>query len=532
MQHSHLTSSASALRSVLTQILHAHKEDPNFLDLAAIIMDDVGSGQTIASEKEVQSILRIFLGRLGQSYLIFDALDECLNWEEFLESLEEITRGIGCKVVILCRPHLRFTQVTRGNPCQIALEAEGNLADMKRYLEPNIQRLWDRGKISKTLSVAEVSSKIADRANSMFLWAVLMAGYLASPLLTPNDRLEAINNMKMLEGLDAMFKKVLEDLQHRIPRKEWSKILKMFQWLIVAQRPWSVEMLRTALAVQSNRKTTADDYIADFEESLLQTCGSFVEISQDGKIGFIHLSVKEFLTIFSPECHNSEVARSFHVQKEVADCSMATLCLSYITYNVPHGPMSGCESKPADWTALESEYALLHYATKWWPVHVSQGLPSPKSDISVYPEGCVENMCRAMTPIISNKKLLTSWIEASWVFQCPPSLGSLTARMSAFVNICPSSYKLEVSAIVDKLKRLSLELGRLNCEWGHILRTEPNEIWLPSINAIGKFNLWIGTEDANLRSLTSESDEGSMLIASQVSLDGTKVGMLKLWPSW
>jgi hypothetical protein len=159
MQHGHLNSSASALRSVLTQMLHTNKDDPRFLDLAAIIMDDTGSGQTAASEKEVQSILRIFLGHVGQSYLLFDALDECINWEEFLESLEDTTRGIRCKIIVFCRPHLRFANIIGGNPSQIALETEGNLADMQRYLEPNIQRLWDRGKISKTLSVAEIPQK-------------------------------------------------------------------------------------------------------------------------------------------------------------------------------------------------------------------------------------------------------------------------------------------------------------------------------------------------------------------------------------
>jgi len=511
-------------------MLHTNKDNPIFLDLAAIIMDDIGCGQTAASEKEVKSILRVFLGHVGQSYLLFDALDECTSWEEFLESLEDITRGIRCKIIILCRPHLRLANIIGGNPTQIALEAEGNLEDMKRYLEPNIQRLWDRGKISKSLSVAAISSKIAHRANSMFLWAVLMAGYLASPLLTPNDRLEAINNLKMLEGLDAIFTKVLEDLQLRIPKREWSKILKMFQWLIVAQRPWSVEMLRTALAVQRNRKTTSDDFIADFEESLLQTCGSFVEIRQDRTVGFIHLSVQEFLTI-SGYSSSPDGASSFHVQREVADCSMATVCLSYLTYNIPHGPLSGSENIAADRRVLDTEYPLLSYATKWWPIHASQAFPSPKSDISVYPKGCLENMCQAMTPAISNKKLMKTWIESYWTFYGPPSLGGLATIMNTFSNHCPDGYKRDVLATANKLKGLSSELTRLKDEWGHILKSEPHEIWLPSINAIGDFDLFSDTNEASLKPLTSESDENCILIASQVSSDGTKVGMLKVWPS-
>jgi hypothetical protein len=361
-QHYDSTLNESALRAIATQLLHDNKDDTDFIDLAVLLMDDMGSGQSTATEREIQSIIRIFLGRLGASFLIFDALDECRDWEELLEILDNVTRGSKCSVVCLGRPHLCVVKSVGSNTSQFRLETEENLGDMKRYLEPKIQALYKRGKFPDSLTVTETVEKIVSRADSMFLWVVLMIGYLSSPLLTPNNRLQAINDIHILEGLDAMYKQILEDLKRRLPKSLWSITKRMFQWLVVAQTPWKLETLYTALAVQIDRAITSDDYISDFQECLLETCGSFVEVYSDGTLRFIHLSVQEFLVDPNPELHNPELSRTFHIQKELAHCSIATLCLSYIIYNIPHKPIAAAAEK-AEATDLKATYPLLSYAT-------------------------------------------------------------------------------------------------------------------------------------------------------------------------
>ncbi|PMD49683.1 uncharacterized protein K444DRAFT_281375 [Hyaloscypha bicolor E] len=236
-QHHDSTSNESALRAIATQLLHDNKDDTDFIDLAVLLMDDMGSGQSTATEREIQSIIRIFLGRLGASFLIFDALDGCRDWEELLETLDNVTRGSKCSVVCLGRPHLCVVKSVGSNTSQFRLETEENLGDMKRYLEPKIQALYKRGKFPDSLTVTETVEKIVSRADSMFLWVVLMIGYLSSPLLTPNNRLQAINDIHILEGLDAMYKQILEDLKRRLPKSLWSITKRMFQWLVVAQTP-------------------------------------------------------------------------------------------------------------------------------------------------------------------------------------------------------------------------------------------------------------------------------------------------------
>ncbi|KAH8682821.1 hypothetical protein BGZ60DRAFT_205875 [Tricladium varicosporioides] len=527
-QHDDSTSSISALRAIATQLLHDNKDDTDFIDLAALFMKDTGSGQSTATEKEIQSIIRIFLARLGPSFFIFDGLDECKDWEELLETLQDVTQGSNCGVVCLGRPHLSVATIVGSNVSQIRLEAEENLSDMKRYLEPKIQSLCKRGKLPDSLTVEEMVEKIASRADSMFLWVVLMISYLSSPLLTPNNRLQAINNIHVLEGLDAMFKQILEDLKRRLPKSEWSKIKRMFQWLVVAQAPWKLEMLHTALAVQTNRPITSDDYISDFRESLLETCGSFVEVHSDGTLWFIHLSVQEFLADPSPEFHNSEFSQTFHVQKEIAHCSMATLCVSYIVYNIPHKPIAAT-GKKVEATDLQQTYPLLSYVTKWWPTHACQSLRLNNLGSSGYSLDCYRVFFKLLAKAVWNKELLSSWVETSYTFHNVPSLSTLGSCIGMFHRKYPDIWRLQVESVLSILNRLSPELRRLNADWGHVLQKEPNEIWMPSINAVGGFDLWASSGDSKMNFLESKEDEGSILIASQVSADGRSVGMLKIW---
>lgn len=495
------------------------------------MMEDLGSGQSKATEREVQSIIRVFLGRLGGSFLIFDALDECEDWEEFLQALEYITTGSDCSIICLARPHLSIATTVGSKISQVRLETHANLGDMKLYLEPKIQGLRRHGKLPSSLTVTEMVDAIASRADSMFLWVVLMIGYLSSPLLTPNDRLEAINNIRLLEGLDAIFKQILEDLQRRLPKSEWSKIKRMFQWLVVAQKPWNIEMLRTALAVQSDRAITADDYISEFEESLVHTCGSFIEVYPDGTVRFIHLSVQEFLADPSPEYHESELSRSFHVQKELAHCSMSTLCLQYIIYNIPHKPVGDLAQRSAGASELTATYPLLPYATKWWSTHACHAMRLSDQGTSKYSVEAYRTLFTAVDRALWDKELLSCWIETSYIFRCAPSLDTLRICISAFKQRYPDVWKLLVSSIVEKLGRLAQDLSRLNSDWGHILRLEPNEIWLPSINAVGRFHLWASSHAAKMNFLGSKEDKDSILIASQVGADGKSVGMLKIWTS-
>lgn len=77
----------TAIRSVLAQILRTHQYTKEIVDALSIAMIYSGSGQAFASNQDIISVLRLCIHKFGISYMVFDGLDECQNWEEFVMTI-------------------------------------------------------------------------------------------------------------------------------------------------------------------------------------------------------------------------------------------------------------------------------------------------------------------------------------------------------------------------------------------------------------------------------------------------------------
>jgi hypothetical protein len=73
-------------------------------------------------------------------------------------------------------------------------------------------------------------------------------------------------------------------------------------------------------------------------------------------------------------------------------------------------------------------------------------------------------------------------------------------------------------------------LARIYHHWNHILVTEPNEIWGPSIQAWSKPAFVAENNSASIISLSSNHNADAILIATQVSHTGTEIGVMKVQP--
>lgn len=84
-------------------------------------------GQTCASEQSLESLIRIYLEQLDESFLLFDALDECIEWDEFLITLRKCAEGTRCKIVLITRPHLSILSIIGKKPDRMELEQHANM---------------------------------------------------------------------------------------------------------------------------------------------------------------------------------------------------------------------------------------------------------------------------------------------------------------------------------------------------------------------------------------------------------------------
>jgi hypothetical protein len=482
-----------------------------------------------ASIHSLESLIRIYLEQLRACYFVFDGLDECTEWEEFLISLRKCTEETSCKIVLLARPHLPIEAIIGQKPFIMKLVSDANTYEITAILRPGITALLQKGKLGPRYgpeSGSDLIETLARRADCIVLWAELIIKYLQAPYLSPAERVEIIEEEKSFQGLYNLFGKILLDLGKRIPDAQHEKVRKIFGWLAAAQQPWTTKMIETALAVQIQRSSNEADFIDHFEESLIQLCGPLIEIRRDHVVRFIHVSLSQYLT--------EREESSFSFTLGAAHCSTANVCLSYLLNDVPHGPLSGNASIVPQRQSVLEGHCFLPYAVSFWPYHARQTFEENVREESIKSflgSKSGKEFSRLLTKITTEKPLVTLWIEASWLFELAPSLSGLSDVMEEAADAAPEARRRELSPLAHTFQRLDKNLSRLNEKWCHVLAGEPNEIWMPSINAFTDSEFWVGTTATKVSWLSSRADTGAILITSQVSSDGKEVGVVKIWPA-
>ena len=541
--NTHLNEPHQALRAVLTQIIHQNQSEMILVDTVSLLMDIDGTGQLIGSESETASVLNLALQRFPNTILVFDGIDECLEPSIFLQKLYAICKNAKCKILIFSRPNLQIPRLYQSGIFRLHLTISANLYDIELFLRPQVDNLLASSLLPSYYTAEEIVRKISIRANSLFLWAKLMMNYLECPALSPRDRAEAVDKINLLEGLDALFSKILTAIRTRL-LPERQIVFRVFQWLITTYRPLLLSELRAAIAIRlENSSTSEHDYIVNFARSLVLMCGALVEIREDGSVQFIHLSVNEYLT--SDEVLSSSFSPgNFHVDVGIAHLALANYSLSYLVWDVPALPLSGSSKATADTAHLRKLFPLLEYALHWWE-HAVDGLTAPNKTY-------VNELFRLTSLLISflgKKSAITLWIEACWTFSVTIHLWKLADAIGMMKN------KTEIpdtglGALEDLTRNLSNDLAYLAEEWNHVLTNQPNEIWEPSINMFRESQFLVGTDAGNISWMAldndgkledevstntrmegmtcMEQDSSSMVLASQVSLDGSRLASITL----
>ena len=128
---------------------------------------------------------------------------------------------------------------------------------------------------------------------------------------------------------------------------------------------------------------------------------------------------------------------------------------------------------------------------------------------------------------------MTTWIEALCLFSnSPPKLETLVTSVA---NHCRrdrfgSSVDTEALKLLDTVQRFVTQMETLFQRWYHVLAEEPNEIWCPSIQAWLKCEFLVDDNLARITPLTTAEDLDWILLASQVSAEGTEIGIIKILP--
>ena len=499
------------------------------IDAASLIMDVTGSGQPRASDEEVLEILALLLHRLVGVIIVVDGIDECVDVKGLLTTLQGLLSDTTCKLLLLGRPNVMFP-AGYANIQSIEPRFYSNFDDIELYLCSEISELLTTVTIAGDLSAQEIAHIIAARSRSLFLFARSMVEYLGSPALTARQRMDEINNLTLVEGLDTMYERVTKFLMTRYA-SEKLVVRMIFQLAAVAKRPFDLEELRTALSLKVGQPANEDrlDSIENLEHSIVRMCGALVEITGDGKLQFIHASVKDFLT---QQAQNVS-SNFFYIDMSKANLMAARLCLSYLVCDMPSGPLSGYVEEAMDRELLQARLPLLYYSALSWDYHLAQGITYCKNRPFLETIKGFPDLAKFFSRFLLSKSRITTWIEASWTFGNEPTLSDSLDALHILGNeeISVEDPSSNLIGICKELGILSRDLVKLAADWERLLLKRPNEIWGSSVSAFNKSEFWVNTTHTRISSLFEDdhvSEEKPMLRVSKTSANGQLVGLIEV----
>lgn len=356
------------MRAILVQLIHFFGTNKEVVDQITVLMGTESYGQITSPDEEVLAAVTLLLETAPQVSMVFDGVDECDDARHFLAILCSISSSTPLKAVILCRPSVELP--VRFPHFPLHLDKRWNLVDIKTFVRPHLESLYERRFLSLDLDLNQVVNIISERAEGMFLWAWLMTQYLNCRALSPKERSDAIFIPSLVEGLDDVYEKILRVLSGGYDREK-EQVHKIFEILSVAIRPLHISELEASVAVSPGKVTEASDLIVGFEESLPILCSSLFEVQRDRTVQFVHSSFRDFLT----SKHTREKT-SFAVNERQANITLSTICLSYIMYDLPTSSVSSGQGEHE--VSITSSFPFLGYSIHW-PAHASKGLG--KSDL-------------------------------------------------------------------------------------------------------------------------------------------------------
>lgn len=256
-------------------------------------------------------------GSLRKTYLIIDALDECLNG--LPELLKFVVKKSPVKWLVSSRnrpdikERIEYASRTASHTKMLCLELNKDSvsAAVRTYIERKVSELKERkGYDEKTRKAVE--NHLSSNANHTFLWAALVC-----------ENLEGIDSSLTLSELDEFPPGLDEFYGEMMKRMCESKMANLYKRILaiiaVVYQPVTLQELSSLCEMPKGAANKPE-----FLRQIVSRCGSFLTVEKD-VIYVVHQSAKDFLVdkrsnIIFPsgreDVHRDIFSRSIHVMNE------------------------------------------------------------------------------------------------------------------------------------------------------------------------------------------------------------------------
>ncbi|KAF8258295.1 hypothetical protein EI94DRAFT_1623211 [Lactarius quietus] len=394
-----------------------------------------GNGLRQPSDRTLLDCLKEMLsaGKLGATYIIVDAIDECPTISGTPSAREKVL-DLVTDLVNLRNPNLHLCVTSRPEADirtvllpfvthSVSLHDEmGQMEDIDNYISSFVNS-------DKTMSQWReedrnlVISKLHSEAAGMFRWVFCQLDKLRRCL--PGRIRSALDELP--KTLDVTYERTLQD----IDEENWGYAHRLLQCIAVASRPLRLEELAEFLAIDfdAGRFPTL---VANWRpenpgNAVLSTCSSLITVvTVDGfpVVQFSHFSVQEFL--MSSRLAKGPLSR-YYISLEPAHAIVAQACLSVLLQ------LDNRINK----RSLEN-YPLARYAAQHWVDHANFPNVSPRAQY-------------AMTHLFDRDlPHFSAWV---WIYDVDQSQRSMDSETPSQPNAPPTYYAVlcDLPCIVEWL---------------------------------------------------------------------------------
>ena len=352
------TASTQLVQHLLSQILDRDIGNLELMRRLCTAYDDVSAAKNRqAAELSLWQAFKGAVQAFGAStnlVVIVDGLDAIAGGEpkavEVLDHLyDSVTEFPNTKLLIFARP---FSQASKGRPSTLlSITPDHTFENLSHSIEKGLlhSALYKEQQDDRRAAIVE---RIARSANGSFVWADLVVGLILRDN-TPDDILKTIERMP--KSITQVLPRVLSGVE-----KDAAVAIHALSWLMVAQRPLSVQEVRLLLG-SNTRKQNSACAVASAADGIVLASRNLLVLRQDN-VRYRYNVVREALSEISAQGRGLMPPKEAHYDLTLR---LLTVARNQSTaYDIPMMDASSFDS-----TELLDSQGILTYTAQYWLVH-------------------------------------------------------------------------------------------------------------------------------------------------------------------
>jgi hypothetical protein len=164
-----LTSSVTAYRALLAQLLHHLRHDQDFVDKFALAMEGSSEGRLTATSDELLDLLHVCVSQPRRISIILDGIDECEDRASLIQNMLNLSAIPSTHLLFFSRPNV--SNLNRSIPKEFRLQIPKDMVskDIAIYLKHQLNILQEDGLLLDSADIGNLTGRLVNGADGMFL---------------------------------------------------------------------------------------------------------------------------------------------------------------------------------------------------------------------------------------------------------------------------------------------------------------------------------------------------------------------------